>query len=131
MRQNPVHPARAYPLEKKAFHPLDEIRADTQVRPNNNSLTLTLSQGERESLLMSSFSQGVALGYLLSRRWRWKNGDLYTYLITSIDHVRYSCSAISASVVYKSSSLVLHNRLNRLGILILISISPLLSFVTS
>ncbi len=33
----------------KAFHPLDEIRADTQVRPYNNSLTLALSRGERES----------------------------------------------------------------------------------
>ncbi len=28
-----VHPTSAYPLEKKAFHPLDEIRADTKVRP--------------------------------------------------------------------------------------------------
>ena len=46
---NLVHPTRAYPLEKKAFHPLDEIRAETQVRPYHNSLTLALSRGERES----------------------------------------------------------------------------------
>jgi len=57
-----VHPTSAYPLEKKAFHPLDEIRADTKVRPCNNSLTLALSRGERELFLLSSFSQGVALG---------------------------------------------------------------------
>ncbi len=44
-----VHPVSAYPLEKKAFHPLDEIRADTKVRPYHNSLTLTLSQRERGS----------------------------------------------------------------------------------
>ncbi len=44
-----VHPASAYPLEKKAFHLLDEIRADTKVRPYNHSLTLTLSQRERGS----------------------------------------------------------------------------------
>ena len=40
-----VHPASAYPLEKKAFHPLDEIRADTKVRPYKNSLTLALGPG--------------------------------------------------------------------------------------
>ncbi len=40
-----VHPTSAYPLEKKAFHPLDKIRADTKVRPYNNSLTLVLSRG--------------------------------------------------------------------------------------
>ncbi len=61
-----VHPTSAYPLEKKTFHPLDEIRADTKVRPYNNSLTnsltLALSRGERELFLLSSFSQGVALG---------------------------------------------------------------------
>ncbi len=42
-------PGRAYPLVKKAFHPLDEIRADTKVRPYNNSLTLALSQRVRGS----------------------------------------------------------------------------------
>jgi len=44
-----VHPTSAYPLEKKAFHPLDEIRADTKVRPYKDSLTLALSRGERGS----------------------------------------------------------------------------------
>ena len=44
-----VHPTSAYPLGKKAFHPLDEIRADTKVRPYNNTLTLALSRGERGS----------------------------------------------------------------------------------
>jgi len=48
--------------EKKAFHPRDEIRADTKVRPYNNSLTLTLSQREREIILLSSFSQGLHHG---------------------------------------------------------------------
>jgi len=43
-----VHSASAYPLEKMVFHPLDEIRADTKVRPYNISLTLALSRGERE-----------------------------------------------------------------------------------
>ncbi len=57
-----VHPTSAYPLGKKAFHPLDEIRADTKVRPYNNYLTLALSRGERELRLVSLFSQGVALG---------------------------------------------------------------------
>ncbi len=42
----PVHPASAYTLEKKTFYPLDEIRADTKVRPYKNSLTLALSRGE-------------------------------------------------------------------------------------
>ncbi|MFB3787053.1 MAG: hypothetical protein ACE15F_11870, partial [bacterium] len=37
----------AYPLEKKAFHLLDEIRADTKVRSYTNSLTLALSQREK------------------------------------------------------------------------------------
>jgi len=35
-------------MEQKAFHTLDEMRADTKVRPYNNSLTLALSQRERE-----------------------------------------------------------------------------------
>jgi len=34
-------------LKKKAFHPLDETRADTEVRPYKDSLTLALSRGER------------------------------------------------------------------------------------
>ena len=42
-----VHPTSTYPLEKKVFHLLDEIRADTKVRPCNDSLTLALSQRER------------------------------------------------------------------------------------
>ncbi len=46
---NQDHPTSAYPLVKKVFHPLDEIRADTKVRPYNNSLTLALSRGERGS----------------------------------------------------------------------------------
>ncbi len=37
------------PLEKKAFHPFDEIRPDTKISPCNNSLTLALSRGERGS----------------------------------------------------------------------------------
>ncbi len=37
-------------------------RADTKVRPYNNSLTLTLSQREREIILLSSFSQGLHHG---------------------------------------------------------------------
>ncbi len=57
-----VHPLRAYPLEKKAFHTFDEIRADTKVRPYNNSLALSLSQREREIILLSSFSQGLRPG---------------------------------------------------------------------
>ena len=39
------------------------MRADTKVRPYDNSLTLTLSQVEREIILLSSFPRAYALGY--------------------------------------------------------------------
>jgi len=48
MKENRVHPASACPRVKKAFHPLDEIRADTQVHPYKNSLTRALSRRKRE-----------------------------------------------------------------------------------
>ncbi len=49
---------------------MNRWRGEPLSSPFRISLTLILSQRERELLLLSSFSQGVALGWLLARRRR-------------------------------------------------------------